>query len=122
MTSMTAARTTRPLDMIDLPCEPSLTEAPLGEPCASDLAAVFRALGDPIRLRLLSIVTSTAPDEVCACNLSIPVDRTAATVSHHMGVLRRAGLITSEKRGTLVFYRVVPSRFQELRELLDLPE
>jgi len=121
MNSMTARRS-GPRSTIDVPCEPSLTEAPLGEPCASDLAAVFRALGDPIRLRLCSIVTSAAPDEVCACNLSIPVDRSPATVSHHMGVLRRAGLITSEKRGTLVFYRVVPSRFQELRELLDLPE
>lgn len=118
---MTAAQS-QPCSAVTEPCEPTLTEAPLGLPCATDFATVFRALSDPTRLRLLSIVTSAAPDEVCACNLAIPVDRSAATVSHHMSVLRAAGLITSEKRSTLVFYRAVPARFHELQQLLNLPQ
>ena len=81
------------------------------------LADSFAALADPIRLRLLSFVTS-APDEVCACDLVEPSGRSQPTVSHHMKILVDAGLITREKRGLWVWYRPVPERLAALRAVL----
>jgi ArsR family transcriptional regulator len=85
---------------------------------ATMLAAVFGALADPIRLRLLSLVASADGEEVCACDLLEPSGRSQPTVSHHMRILVDAGLVTREKRGLWVWYRIVPSRLDALRAAL----
>jgi ArsR family transcriptional regulator, arsenate/arsenite/antimonite-responsive transcriptional repressor len=89
-------------------CCASLTEAPLSETDAAQLAAVFSALGDPVRLRLLSLVA--AQGEVCSCNLEEPLDKSQPTISHHTRVLAEAGLITGEKRGKWMWWRAVPGQ------------
>ena len=97
-------------------CAPVRTDA-LGEEQAEQLARSFAALADPIRLRLLSFVAS-APGEVCACDLVEPSGRSQPTVSHHMKILVDAGIVTRDKRGLWVWYRVVPSRLDALRAVL----
>jgi len=97
-------------------CAPVRAEL-LGEAEAELLARSFAALADPIRLRLLSAIAS-AGDEVCACDLVEPSGRSQPTVSHHMKILVDAGLVAREKRGTWVWYRVVPARLDTLRAVL----
>jgi ArsR family transcriptional regulator, arsenate/arsenite/antimonite-responsive transcriptional repressor len=97
-------------------CCPPLLEAPLGDGEAADLAHVFAALSDPVRLRLLSLVA--AAGEVCACELLAPLGRSQPTVSHHTKVLADAGLIVGEKRGRWVWWSIVPARVAELRNAL----
>src|SRR5262245_61065669 len=90
-------------DAMNEPCCPSVLAAPLGEGDASDLARVFAALADPVRLRILSLVA--AQGEVCSCNLLEPLARSQPTVSHHTKVLADVGLIEGEKRGRWVWWR-----------------
>ncbi len=96
-------------------CDP-LTEAPLTVADAEELAHAFRALADPVRLRLLSLVA--AADEVCACDLVGPLGKSQPTVSHHTKALSEAGLLHGEKRGRWVWWRVVPERLAALRGAL----
>ncbi|MFZ0172267.1 MAG: metalloregulator ArsR/SmtB family transcription factor [Acidimicrobiales bacterium] len=96
-------------------CAP-LTEAPLSVADAAELASVLAALGDPVRLRLLSLVA--AQEEVCSCHLEEPLERSQPTVSHHTKVLAEAGLIVGERRGRWMWWRVVPERLALLRTLL----
>ena len=86
------------------------------EPEASDLAGVFAALADPVRLRLLSIVATEG--EVCSCTLEAPLAKSQPTISHHTRVLAEAGLIEGEKRGRWMWWRVVPAQMERLRSLL----
>ena len=85
---------------------------------AETIAAAFAALADPVRLRLLAHVAAGSGDEVCACDLGAVVDRSQPTISHHMKILFEAGLITREKRGLWVWYRIVPDRLDALRAVL----
>ncbi len=96
----------------DLCCAPVLA-APLSETEAGHLARAFAALADPVRLRLLSLIA--AEDEVCSCNLLEPLGKSQPTVSHHTKTLAEAGLITGEKRGRWVYWRVVPEQVDALR-------
>ena len=89
----------------------------LDEPQAEALAQSFAALADPVRLRLLSCIASS-PGEVCACDLVQPSGRSQPTVSHHMKILVDAGLVTREKRGQWVWYRVAADRLDVLRAAL----
>jgi ArsR family transcriptional regulator len=98
-------------------CTPVRAET-LDEETADTLARSFAALSDPIRLRLLSCVASADADEVCACDLIEPSGRSQPTVSHHMRILVDAGLVTREKRGLWVWYRLVPERLDALRAVL----
>ncbi len=98
-------------------CEPLLDE-PLGADQAEELAAAFKVLADPVRLRLLSLVAAAPEGEVCACDLIEPVDRSQPTVSHHLSVLAGAGLLEREQRGRWAWYRVVPDRLAVLRDAL----
>lgn len=84
---------------------------------AALIASAFAALADPVRLRLLAHIAA-AGDEVCACELTAVVNRSQSTVSHHMKILHEAGLVTREKRGLWVWYRVVPKRLDALRAVL----
>jgi ArsR family transcriptional regulator, arsenate/arsenite/antimonite-responsive transcriptional repressor len=99
----------------DVCCAPVLA-APLSDDEAGPLAHAFAALADPVRLRLLSLIA--AEDEVCSCNLLEPLGKSQPTVSHHTKTLAEAGLITGEKRGRWVYWRVVPEQVAALRQAL----
>lgn len=99
-------------------CTP-MVRRPLGEDDAKSLAAVFKALSDPVRLRLLSLIASHEGGEACVCDLAGPFDVTQPTISHHLKVLREAGLIDSERRGTWVYYWVLPNALDRLGALLS---
>lgn len=96
-----------------------MVETALTESTALDLAKAFKALGDPVRLRLLSLIASRGGGEVCVCDLTEAFDVTGPTISHHLRVLREAGLIDCERRGTWVYYWIIPSALAPLSQLLD---
>lgn len=98
-------------------CEPMLTE-PLKTDDAVELAAAFRVLADPIRLRLLSMIGNASNGEMCACDLVEPTGRSQPTVSHHLSILTDAGLLTREQRGKWAYFRVEPDRVAVLRDAL----
>ncbi|AXG77676.1 ArsR/SmtB family transcription factor [Streptomyces paludis] len=102
-------------------CCPALLDAPLDEAQAADLAKVFKALGDPVRLRLLSMIASRAGGEVCVCDLTPAFDLAQPTISHHLKLLKQAGLIDSERRGTWVYYRPLPQMTDRLAAVLTRP-
>ena len=81
------------------------------------LARVFKAVGDPVRLRLLSLIASRA-GQTCVCDLTAPFDLTPPTISHHLKVLREAGLIDCERRGTWVYYWARPESLARLSSVL----
>ncbi|HYU86425.1 MAG TPA: metalloregulator ArsR/SmtB family transcription factor [Kribbellaceae bacterium] len=97
-------------------CEP-LTAGPLDPAAAVEGAAAFKALADPVRLRLLSLITS-AGDEVCVCDLTGQFEVSGPTISHHLRVLREAGLVDCERRGTWVYYWPVPAKLDWMSTLL----
>lgn len=99
-------------------CCPAVLAAPLAEEQAAELARAFGVLADPARLRLLSLLASAEDGEVCVCELVEPLGRSQPTVSHHVKILADAGMITGDKRGRWVWYRVVPERLAELRAVL----
>jgi ArsR family transcriptional regulator len=99
-------------------CCPAVLTAPLNEARAEELSGAFAVLADPVRLRLLSLLASAEAGEVCVCELVEPVGRSQPTVSHHLKILVEAGMITGDKRGRWVWYRVVPARLAELRGVL----
>ncbi|GGM49772.1 transcriptional regulator [Longimycelium tulufanense] len=90
----------------------------MGEADAAELARVFKALSDPVRLRLLSLVAARSGGEACVCELVEPFDLSQPTISHHLKVLREAGLVTAERRGTWVYYRAVPATLGRLAAVL----
>ncbi|MGW2207996.1 ArsR/SmtB family transcription factor [Streptomyces sp. NPDC001781] len=102
-------------------CCPGLLTAPLDEGQAEELAKVFKALGDPVRLRLLSMIASRAGGEVCVCDLTPAFELSQPTISHHLKLLRQAGLIDCERRGTWVYYRLVPQMTDRLAGILTRP-
>jgi ArsR family transcriptional regulator len=99
------------------PCCPPLNERPLTVDEAVRTAAMFKALGDPVRLRLFSLVTSHEGGEACVCDIS-DVGVSQPTVSHHLKKLKEAGLLTSERRGTWVYYRVEPTVLAAMGQML----
>jgi ArsR family transcriptional regulator, arsenate/arsenite/antimonite-responsive transcriptional repressor len=107
------------LDEAGACCTPPATP-PLDLAEARRLAEQLKALADPVRLRLLSLVM--ACDSACICDLTGPVGLTQPTVSHHMRVLVEAGLLTREKRGRWAHYSVVPESFTRLADLLADPQ
>lgn len=102
-------------------CCPGLLSAPLDEGQAAELARVFKALGDPVRLRLLSMIASRAGGEVCVCDLTPAFDLAQPTISHHLKLLRQAGLIDCERRGTWVYYWLVTEATDRLAGILTRP-
>lgn len=98
-------------------CSP-LSREPLSRPQAEQIAPLLKALADPVRLRLLSIVASHDGGEACVCDLLECFELSQPTVSHHLKVLHTAGLLDREKRGTWVYYRARPEALTDLAALL----
>lgn len=96
-------------------CEP-LVGGVMSEVEASDMAQIFGALSDPVRLRMLSLVASQ--DEVCSCSLEEPLGKSQPTISHHTRILAEAGLIIGEKRGRWMWWHVVPERLEDVARIL----
>jgi len=101
-------------------CCPPVLQGRLGQADAAHLAGAFKAIADPARLRLLSFIAAQPSGEACVCYLMKPLDISQPTVSHHLKVLYDAGLIERERRGTWVYYRIVPERLTALRDALAL--
>ncbi len=107
--------------MTDSRCCRPLADGAISPTEAADLASVFKALADPARLRILSALIATE-GHICACDFVTVVGKSQPTVSHHLKVLREAGLVEGTRRGTWVWYTVVPSRLAEIRGALELEQ
>ena len=107
----------QPIATIAATCPPLLQGA-IDPAQAEQLAAALKVLADPARLRLLSLIQAQPAGEACVCHLTEPLGLSQPTVSHHLKVLLRAGLVEREQRGSWAFFRVVPAQLQALRELL----
>jgi ArsR family transcriptional regulator len=101
-------------------CSPIGAER-LSERGAGLLSRQFAALADPVRLRMLSVLATVPDGAVCACDLVEPIGRSQPTVSHHLKVLKRAGLVTAQRDGKNIWYAVVPAALDALREVLAMP-
>jgi ArsR family transcriptional regulator len=99
-------------------CCPPVTAGRLDEKAASDLATVLKALADPVRLRLVSIIAAAPTGEVCACDLPGLLGRSQPTVSHHLSQLVHAGLIDREQRGKWAWFRLRPDSLAAVRAAL----
>lgn len=99
-------------------CAP-LAAGAMDEDSALEVALRLKALADPVRVRLLTILLAAENSEACTCDLAPTLGLTDATVSHHLKALREAGLVTSERRGTWVFHRPVPKALGALCHVLD---
>lgn len=86
---------------------------------AGAIAEAFKALGDPVRLRILNLLLTAEAGEISACDLVAPSGRSQPTVSHHLKVLREVGLVNADRRGTWIYYSVVPERLTALTHLLN---
>jgi len=97
-----------------------LVREPLTAPHATLLATAFKALSDPVRLRLLSLIASHA-GEVCVCDLTPAFAVTEPTISHHLRILRETGLVTSRREASWVYYAAVPAALSALSMVLNTP-
>jgi ArsR family transcriptional regulator, arsenate/arsenite/antimonite-responsive transcriptional repressor len=109
--------TLHPLTGASACCAP-LTRQPLDAEQAADLSRMLKAIADPARLRLLSIVAASEGQEACVCDLTEPVGLSQPTVSHHLKVLTEAGFLSRSKRGTWAYYALVPGALDSLAAVL----
>lgn len=107
------------LPQVDLACSAPLVRAPLDARTAVDLARILKALADPARLRLLSLVAAHEGQEACVCDLTEPIGLSQPTVSHHLKVLVDAGLLTRDKRGVWAYFSLVPGALDSLGAILS---
>jgi ArsR family transcriptional regulator, arsenate/arsenite/antimonite-responsive transcriptional repressor len=110
---MTVAAPTRLVDDLSACCSP-VTSGVVDVPTAERLARVFKALGDPSRVRLVSLIAAQGSDGACVCELTEPLALSQPTVSHHLKQLVDAGLVTREQRGKWAYYRVVDTALSAL--------
>jgi ArsR family transcriptional regulator len=101
-------------------CAP-LSAGPLSMEQAEQVAPLLKALADPVRLRLMSLVASRPGGEACVCDLNEAFDLSQPTISHHLKVLREAGLVDRDKRGVWVYYRVRTQALASLGALIGCP-
>ena len=102
-------------------CCPPLTAQPLSAGQAEQVAPMFKALADPVRLRLMSLVASHPEGSVCVCDLNDAFDLSQPTISHHMKVLHDAGLVERDKRGVWVYYRIRPEALTGIGAFIGCP-
>ena len=100
------------------PCCPPLLAGKLTKEEAQSLAGLFKVMGEPARLQLLSLIAAQPTQEVCACELVEALGLSQPTVSHHLKVMYEAGLLAKERRGTWIYYRIVRSQLATLRDVL----
>ena len=110
---------TSPLPLLTQECCSPVSGEPMGVDAAERLAAILKALAEPTRLRLLSLVAAQPDREACICDLTAPVALSQRTVSHHMKVLADAGLLLREQRGKWAYYRLVPGALDALAAVLS---
>jgi ArsR family transcriptional regulator len=111
----------RSLPVLDTPgCCPPLSTAPLARPEAERLAQLLKAVADPTRLQLLSLVAAAPGREACVCDLTAPLGLSQPTVSHHLKVLTDAGLLSRQRRGPWAYFTLVAARLDDLRTLLTV--
>jgi ArsR family transcriptional regulator len=116
----TMARTQNVIEIAETdPCCPSVLAAPLDNIEAAELARGFNALGDPVRLRLLSMLAAAPDGEICVCDFIAPIGKTQGTVSHHLKILGEAGLVHGDRRGKWVWYSLDRARLASLRAAID---
>jgi ArsR family transcriptional regulator, arsenate/arsenite/antimonite-responsive transcriptional repressor len=101
-----------------LACCPPLVSGPIDAQRADELAALLKALADPVRLRLVSIIAAAPGGEACACDLPGLLDRSQPTISHHLSQLVMAGIIDREQRGKWAWFRLRPERLTALCAVL----
>jgi ArsR family transcriptional regulator len=106
-----------PLLTSDVACCAPLSHEPMDDEQAQQVAPLIKALADPVRLRLMSLVLSHEGREACVCDLNDAFDLSQPTISHHLKVLHDAGLLGREKRGVWVYYQAKPQALEALREL-----
>ena len=99
-------------------CCPPLLQEPIGAEQAERIAPLLKAISDPVRLRLLSLIASHAEGEACVCDLNDAFDLSQPTISHHLKVLHEVGLLDRSKRGVWVYYRAKPEALGNLATLL----
>ena len=118
------AKQAAPLTLIDLnadaPCCAPIAEHSIPAETAAVLAPAFKALGDPVRLRLMSMIASAPEGEMCVCDLTSAFTLSGPTISHHLKTLREAGLVGADRRGTWVYYRARPAILRQLAALLTV--
>jgi ArsR family transcriptional regulator len=102
-------------------CAIPLVREPINESEAPGLAQVFKALGDPVRLRLVSLIGAHEGGEMCVCELTEAFNLSQPTISHHLKILREAEIIGSQRRGTWVYYRLEPAALERMGALLSAP-
>jgi ArsR family transcriptional regulator, arsenate/arsenite/antimonite-responsive transcriptional repressor len=100
------------------PCCPPVLLAPLSQSDATELASTLKALADPARLRILSLIAAQPGAEACVCHLIEPIGLSQPTMTHHLQVLHGAGILERDKRGAWVYYRILPARLEEVRGAL----
>jgi ArsR family transcriptional regulator, arsenate/arsenite/antimonite-responsive transcriptional repressor len=109
----------RKLDLITNCCPP--LAGTLSDAAAAELEQVFRALGDRHRVKILNLLSAAGGEAICVCDLVPALGLAQPTVSYHLKQLVNAGVIEREKRGTFSHYRLVPTAFERVRELLAAP-
>ncbi|MCO8275585.1 metalloregulator ArsR/SmtB family transcription factor [Actinoplanes sp. TRM 88003] len=102
-------------------CAP-MAQSRIPAEAAGSLAQAFKALGDPIRLQLMSMIASAPGGEICVCDLTPAFAISGPTISHHLKVLKESGLVTAERRASWVYYRPVPALMRRLSALLDIAD
>lgn len=107
------------IDMTAPICCAPVSASPMDDAAALEVALRLKALADPVRIKLMSILLSTESGEMCTCDLAAAVKLSEPTVSHHLGQLKKAGMVRPERRGMNVYYRAHTDALQALRQVLD---
>lgn len=115
-TAVPAPSERKPLTVLAACCTP--VGSAVADDAAHALATMFKALSDPARVKIMSMLLNT--DEVCACDIAVGIGKSQATASHHLSLLRQAGLVTGDKRGTWVYYRAIPGGLATMGDALAL--
>ena len=107
------------IDMTAPICCAPVSASPMDDAAALEVALRLKALADPVRIKLMSILLTDAAGEVCTCDLAVAVGLSEPTVSHHLGQLKKAGMVHPERRGMNVYYSAHTDALQALRQVLD---